>query len=189
MTESDLLRLIREASAAKDPLLVAIDGRCGSGKTTLAARLAESLDASLFHMDDFFPRPEQRTPERLSQPGENVDHERFGEEVLRPLLRGDRVIRFRPFDCASMALAAPMEVPVRPVVLIEGSYSCHPSLWDAYDLRLFLTISPEEQFHRILLRNGPEKAEVFRSRWIPMEEAYFTRYQIQARCDHTLTCP
>jgi hypothetical protein len=58
-----------------------------------------------------------------------------------------------------------------------------------YDLRLFLTISPEEQFHRILLRNGPEKAEVFRSRWIPMEEAYFTRYQIKARCDHTLTCP
>lgn len=189
MTASDLERIIREASRAKQPLLVAIDGRCGSGKTTLANRLAESLDASLFHMDDFFPRPEQRTAERLSQLGENVDHERFREEVLHPLLAGEKLIRFRPFDCAAMCLADPVEVPVKPVVLVEGSYSLHPSLRDAYDLKVFLTVSPEEQARRILKRNGPEKAETFRTRWIPMEEAYFSRYDIPNRCDCTLSLP
>ena len=34
-------------------IIVAIDGRCGSGKTTLAAWLMEQFDGSLFHMDDF----------------------------------------------------------------------------------------------------------------------------------------
>ena len=50
-------------------------------------------------MDHFFLRPEQRTPERLRTPGENVDHERFLEEVLCPL-RAGRVFWYRPFDCS-----------------------------------------------------------------------------------------
>ena len=66
----------------KHPFLIAIDGMCGSGKTTLANYLAKELNASLFHMDDFFLQPHQRTPERLADPGGNVDYERFKAEVL-----------------------------------------------------------------------------------------------------------
>ena len=88
MTDRDYTRLVQaieEQLQQKGRLIVAIDGRCGSGKSTLAARLERELRCSVFHMDDFFPRPEQRTAERLSQPGENVDHERFLAEVLLPL--------------------------------------------------------------------------------------------------------
>ena len=46
------------------PLLIAIDGRCGAGKTTLAQRLQQELGGRVFHMDDFFLRPEQRTAAR-----------------------------------------------------------------------------------------------------------------------------
>ena len=49
----------------KDFVIVDIDGKCTSGKTTLASKLAEIYDCNVFHMDDFFLRPEQRTPERL----------------------------------------------------------------------------------------------------------------------------
>lgn len=35
-------------------------------------------------MDDYYLRMEQRTPERYAAPGENVDHERFLEQVLIP---------------------------------------------------------------------------------------------------------
>ena len=41
----------------KPRILVAIDGRCGSGKTTLAAALQEMLQCPVVHMDDFFLRP------------------------------------------------------------------------------------------------------------------------------------
>lgn len=35
--------------------VVFIDGRAGSGKTTLAARLAAALDAETLHLDDLYP--------------------------------------------------------------------------------------------------------------------------------------
>ena len=34
--------------------IIAIDGRCAAGKTTLAARLAKELGGDVIHMDDFF---------------------------------------------------------------------------------------------------------------------------------------
>ena len=33
--------------------IIAIDGRCAAGKTTLAARLAKELGGDVIHMDDF----------------------------------------------------------------------------------------------------------------------------------------
>ena len=40
------------------PVIVAIDGPCAAGKTTLAGKLQAAYDCNLFHMDDFFLRPE-----------------------------------------------------------------------------------------------------------------------------------
>ena len=79
---------IDELLTQKDMVIVAIDGKCTSGKTTLASQLAEVYDCNVFHMDDFFLRPEQRTPERFAEIGGNVDYERFREEVLLPLKSG-----------------------------------------------------------------------------------------------------
>jgi uridine kinase len=54
----DVLRKkIDELLMQKDIVIVAIDGKCTSGKTTLAAKLAEIYDCNVFHMDDFFLRP------------------------------------------------------------------------------------------------------------------------------------
>ena len=68
----------------KGCVVVGIDGSCTSGKSTLAGWLAEQYDCNVFHMDDYFLRPEQRTAERFAEPGGNVDRERFAEEVLLP---------------------------------------------------------------------------------------------------------
>lgn len=75
--------------AQKERVIIAIDGQCTSGKTTLAAALADCYDCNVFHMDEFFLRPEQRTPERFAELGGNVDYERFLEEVLIPLSAGE----------------------------------------------------------------------------------------------------
>lgn len=56
MSRVDYLRLvlaIRRQLLRRDRVIVAIDGRCGSGKTTLAAKLQKQLHCSVFHMDDF----------------------------------------------------------------------------------------------------------------------------------------
>lgn len=167
---------------ANSPLLIAIDGRCAAGKTTLAAELQGETGCNVVHMDDFFLRPEQRTAQRLAQSGGNVDWERFQAEVLIPLRQGIS-FSYHPYDCRTQALKEAVQVSPRAVTLVEGSYSCHPQLWNYYGLRLFLTVDPQEQLRRIRLRSGPEALEVFRTRWIPLEEQYFRAFSIPERCD------
>lgn len=163
------------------PILVALDGQCGAGKTTLAGQLGQIPGWGVVHMDDFFLRPKQRTPQRLADPGGNVDWERVLAEVLLPLQAG-RAARYRPYDCQRQELKAPVTVQPERVVLVEGAYSCHPRLWGYYDLRIFLSVGREEQMMRILSRSGPQRAMLFQRRWIPMEERYFEAFDIPARC-------
>lgn len=177
-----VLSVLGRLQMEKNPLLLALDGRCAAGKTTLAAQLRERTGCTVIHMDDFFLRPEQRTAERLAQPGGNVDWERFLEEVLLPLKKG-RPFQYRPYDCHTQTLREPVRITPGFVTLVEGSYSCHPRLWTFYDFHIFLDITKEEQLSRIEKRNGSEMLEVFRSRWIPMEESYFQTFSIEERCE------
>lgn len=48
---NDLAEELRELP--KEVRIIAIDGRCAAGKTTLAARLVKELGGDVIHMDDF----------------------------------------------------------------------------------------------------------------------------------------
>lgn len=174
-----------EQAASAAPALLAIDGRCGSGKSTLAAHIAEVFECPVFHLDDFFLPPALRTEERLSQPGENVHHERFLEEILQPFLAG-HTVRFCPFDCSVGALGDTVEVSPAPFAVAEGSYALHPALRGAYAASVFVTCTPEVQRARIAARSGEAALRVFEAKWIPLEEAYFAAYDIPAFADHIL---
>lgn len=52
----------------KENLVIAVDGRCAAGKTTLAAMIEEKTGCNVIHMDHFFLQPGQRTKERLDEP-------------------------------------------------------------------------------------------------------------------------
>lgn len=171
----------------KEHILIAIDGRCASGKSTLAgqlltSQLKEQTGCCVIHMDDFFLRPEQRTVKRLQEPGGNVDYERFLEEVMKPLSK-NQPFSIRAYNCKTQLFENPVSIKPKRISVIEGSYSCHPSLWEFYDFRIFLTIDKEEQLRRIMRRNGKEAAAMFQEKWIPLEERYFEAYDIEKRCD------
>lgn len=165
----------------KRQIIIAIDGRCAAGKTTLAAHLQRHCDCNVIHMDDFFLRPEQRTQDRFKTPGGNVDYERFLKEVLLPIHHGES-FSYRPYDCHTQSLKIPVMVQQKSVHVVEGSYSCHPALWDYYDLHIFLSVDQAEQLRRIMQRNRGT-AETFRQKWIPLEEQYFSAYRIEERCE------
>lgn len=161
---------------------LAIEGGSASGKTTLGKLLAQVYDCTVFHMDDFFLRPEQRTQERFAEPGGNVDRERFLEEVLLPLHRQEPVF-YRRFDCGTFTLAEPVLIKPSKLTVIEGAYSMHPELAGYYNLSVFLEISPELQRKRIKKRNTPELAKRFFEEWIPMEQRYCNELKVKERCD------
>ena len=166
-----VIRRIDELLAQKDMIIVAIDGKCTSGKTTLAAKLAESYDCNVFHMDDFFLRPEQRTPKRFAEIGGNVDYERFNEEVLIPLKAG-RPFSYCPFDCSTFTLTDPVCVTPKKLNIVEGTYSHHPYFSNPYDLKILLTVDEETQRQRILQRPTFLHKRFFEE-WIPLENEYF----------------
>jgi len=180
-----LVEKIISLSDKKSPVLVAIDGRCGSGKTTIAKELQNLCGSNLFHMDDFFLQPHQRTPERYAQPGGNVDYERFTAEVVTPVLES-RSFSYRPFSCKTMEMAEAVNIQPHAINIVEGCYSCQPSLAGFYDLKIFLTIDKEEQMRRIIARSGEEKAAQFKDRWIPLEELYFKTFDVEKICDYVI---
>ena len=169
------------------PIILAIDGRCGSGKTTLAGMIAQRYRAEVIHMDDFFLQKDQRTPERLAEPGGNVDRERFRREVILPILEGKEQFEYQRYDCSRQEFGETVRIVKSPLIVIEGAYSCHPYFGDIYDIRIFMDVDPAEQRRRILSRNGPEMLPRFVSEWIPMEELYFKTFRIKEKCSICLT--
>ena len=168
----------RQCQPEERQILVAIDGMCGSGKTTLGQLLSQVYDCNLFHMDDFFLRPEQKTADRMDQDGGNVDYERFKSEILDHISESHG-LSYRVYDCKSQTLKETVTAPWKFLNIIEGSYSQHPYFGKIYDLRFFCETDSEEQLRRIRLRNGEKMAERFRTEWIPRENRYFKTFYVR----------
>lgn len=183
-SHADFLRLIRtlDSSLQKNiPFILAIDGNCASGKTTLSRLLAMYFDCNIIPMDDFFLPPGLRTDERLALPGGNVHYERFIEEVMKPLQNGSEV-SYRRFRCDIMDYGDTIALPPKPFTIVEGSYCMRPELRGLYHYSVFLSCSYEHQTARIRTRNGEEMLKNFVSRWIPLENAYFDAFQVKNAC-------
>ena len=166
-------------------VIAAIDGPSGSGKTVLAEKLRQQFDANVFHMDDFFLRPEQRTKARLQEPGGNIDYERFKAEVLDWIGSGEP-FAYQIYDCAVEQLTDYVHVLPRRLNIVEGVYSMHPALIDSYDIKIYLTVGRNVQLERIRLRSGERMLKRFVEEWIPLEDHYFQTFNPAKLADFVL---
>lgn len=179
-----IIKKINELLENKETLNIAIDGKCGAGKTTLGNLIGTVFVANVFRMDDFFLQPFQRTEARLYQPGGNVDYERFFDQVIKPLKQNQSVF-YQRFDCSKMSLDENInEIKYRKINVIEGTYSMHPYFGDFYDYKIVLNIDDKTQEQRILKRNGPVMLQKFKKIWIPLENKYFNEYLIFKQADY-----
>lgn len=181
---SDLLDAVERALAERGHLLLAIDGRCGCGKSSLAEVLARELDGNVFHTDDFYLPFSRRPDNWKTLPAGNMDLTRLREEVLMPLLAKETVY-YRAYDCPGDSFKPTREIPFKALSAVEGSYSQHPILAAAYDRTLFVTADRNVQMHRLREREGAHAAS-FEELWIPMEENYFKAFAIEPKADWIL---
>ena len=176
-----LFRRIDELLRIKKQIIVAVDGNSAAGKSSLAALLKSVYSCNTFSMDDFFLQPFQRTPQRLNEPGGNIDYERFTDEIIKPL-RSGQPFSYRPYSCKTGKLSEPIAVNPNRLNVIEGVYCLHPCFSEIYDLKVFLSLDSDEQLIRLSKRDS-ELYNRFVREWIPTENKYFEFYQISAKCD------
>lgn len=181
---ADFLQIFAEMDKllTKGNVTMAIEGGSASGKSTLSEVLASVYDCNIFHADDFFLRPEQRTPERFAEIGGNFDRERFYNEIICSLVKNETV-NYRPFDCSKQALGNTLTVSPKKLTIVEGVYSMHPAFGEYYNLSVFLDIDSDFQKKRIEVRNSPALAKRFFAEWIPLENTYFEKTEIKKRTD------
>ncbi|MBQ3637695.1 MAG: uridine kinase [Clostridia bacterium] len=175
-----LTDLLDRASADR-PLVLALDGFCASGKSTLAAEFEKRYGARVIHTDDFYLPSPMRTPERYAEPGGTIQYERLKEEVVDclrlPALTYGRIRH------ADFTVGDPVTLPLAPLTVIEGAYAAHPFFGDYADILCFMETEPGEQRRRIFARNGPERLRLFEERWIPYEEKYEAAFGIREKAD------
>lgn len=192
ISQEKLIEKVAELVKEKTAPVIAIDGMAAAGKSTLAAELAKVTGGSVVHMDDFFLPSEMRTAERLDEPGGNVHYERFAEEVACRLAKpaGERVpFEYGVFDCSAMKITGRRPVDGRQPVIVEGAYCLRPELRNIYDMKIFMSVGDKTQMDRIIARSGPDKAEAFKTRWIPMETRYFEALHVCDAADLILHTP
>ena len=187
---ADILSVLTEIDKllTRGNATVVLEGGSASGKTTLAdtlQRIWGSDTCRVFHTDDYFLRPEQRTPARLAEFGGNMDRERFYDEIVRPLSLS-LPICYRRFDCMTQTLGEPVTAQECALTVVEGAYSLHPYLGKYYDLAVFLEVDPVCQKNRIQKRNSAQFAKRFFNEWIPLENTYFLKADVRRRADIVL---
>jgi uridine kinase len=173
-----LFEAIDALRKAQKRVLIAIEGRCASGKTSLSALIEAVYGATVLHMDDFFLSEAQKAA-GVKAPVANIDGERL-LAALGPLTRGEP-FEYRRYDCQKGKYLPPKTITPADVLVVEGVYCLHPALRQPYDLSVFMTVDPQTQRQRLAARN-PDLFDKFRTLWIPQEENYIAAFNVQEGC-------
>ncbi len=182
---SALFSKIRQLLSEKDGVILAIDGRCASGKTTLAGKLQDEFCCNVIHVDDFYLPMNEREENWQKNPAKNIDFARL-ESVIKNTPHRE-TYQVAPYVCSEGKFGEPIIYHKNRLTIIEGSYSCHPKLKKYYHYCVFMDILPEFQKERLLKRNGDTGYLRFKNLWIPLEEQYFKKHSVLEQCDMVIS--
>lgn len=188
--EITLAGIITESSQHKGlPFTVAVDGRSGVGKSTLARALAERVESCVIEGDDFYAGGiELRTDSPASRAAACKDWTRQ-RPVLEALAAG-REASWRAFDWDAFdgrLRDEPTWIGPRPIVILEGVYAARPELADLLDLRVALLAPDDVRLARLAAREGA--IGPWERQWHEAEDFYFKSVMPLTRLTWPLISP
>ena len=166
-------RVLRGPARLGGVRLVTVDGPAGSGKTTLAGRLAAAFgpDAVVVPLDDLYAG--------WTLTGARA---RLLAGVLRPLAEG-RAGAYHRYDWSTRwFVPGATVVPVPRVLLVEGCGSSPRALDRWTTLRIWVEAPTDLRLARGLARDGAHLAPEWR-RWQQTEAVEFAREDTRTRAD------
>ena len=152
-------------------VVIAVDGRSGTGKTTYAGQLAAALDAPVLHLDDVYPGWDG-----LAAAVRTVAH-----DVLEPLAAGEHAA-YRRWDWVRDRPADQVTVPATDLLVVEGvGAAAHPA-GDRAAVVVWLEADDDVRKDRALTRDGEVFAREW-DRWAAEEESLFAGDRVRDRAD------
>lgn len=161
---SDVVEEILRAPAHGRTRIVGVDGRAGSGKSTLGRRLAELTGATLIKTDDFAAWDDVAGwwP-------------RFEAEVVQPLLAGrDATYQVRDWigDEFGRSLGPWRTAAWTPVVIVEGVTCTRRAVTDRLAYRVWVATEQATRLSRGLERDGAHHRDLWLA-WQRAEDEFF----------------
>ncbi len=181
---------VEELRRDRSRVLIALDGRGGAGKSTLARELVRRIPRSAHVEHDWFHLPKDQVSE-----GRRIDHERLIAEVISPFRSGARELRFLRYNWGYLAgipdgyHETPISVRDVDIVVIEGVETLHRSLASHFDLRVWVDTPPELSLERGMRRDieenhlDPERVRAAWKEWSERESESLARDDRRARAN------
>lgn len=132
------------------PHIILIDGRSGAGKTTLAYEIAESLGATVVHLDDVYP----------GWGGLVEGRNHVIDDVIRPI-RSGLPGHLATWDWARNAPGARRAVAPAEIVVVEGCGISTPESRLLADTYIWVDAPTQVRVARVAQRDGMETLEHF----------------------------
>jgi len=183
---SDLVieRISSLSSEPMRPIMVAIDGASGAGKSTVSYMLKSKLSAAVISLDDFFSAniPDAKWDEfSVEEKLKAVfDWNRLRTQALLPLLANQQA-RWYPFDFSAglqedgtyNLISVIKTCEPSSVIIIDGTYSAGPYLADLVNLTVLIDVPVQERHDRLDKREDPAFIKQWHKRWDLVEDFYF----------------
>jgi len=162
--------------------LIAIDGRAGAGKTTLAASFYEELSVdktvAVIHMDDLYNGWENALSERLTQTLESIVKSHQSKVAFEIDI----------FNWQSMSFDSKRVIHPVDILILEGVGAGQKVVRDGGATLYWLDIDAEVGIQRVLNRDGNQIASQMKQ-WQIAQEIHFLRDKTRENAEHIQSSP
>ena len=157
--------------------LIAIDGRAGAGKTTLAARFFDELSVNkrvdVIHMDDLYDGWENALDEHLTKTLESIVNAHQKKEGFEIDI----------FNWQSMSFDSKRQINPVDILILEGVGAGQKVVRDAGATLYWLDIDADDGIARVLKRDGNQIASQMKQ-WQIAQEIHFLRDMTRENAGH-----
>ena len=166
--------LLRNGTTLNSPPGIAVDGKSGSGKSTISKAIGNELGALVIEGDDFFTGGTAIRDDPLEVLAEECVDWRSQHRVIGDLKVSGTSSHFRfcwsKFDGSRILQCYSLQD--KKVIILEGVYSARREIEDLVDISILVMLDGEERERRLHLREGSLGA--WEQQWISAEDWYFS---------------
>jgi uridine kinase len=188
ITLQELSSEIKHRAQDRARIVIALSGFGGSGKSTIAKALLETLgDGEIIHLDDFIH-------DQLSQRSdswEGFEWDRLVEEVLRPIAEGADVVEYGVYHWPSNKIVEKRKVALPKYIILEGVGLIRDNLKKYFDVTIWIDVPLVVATERGKRRDVeeykvPHHAELWDTIWTPNDADYFRKFVPNEKADFLL---